>query len=359
MNGKYRPIWLREDGFLEVIDQTKLPHIEENVILKTSEDCVVAIKDMIIRGAGVIGCVGAFGVYLAIKETKEVNENFKQKVKEIRQSRPTAINLMWAVDKMLQAIENTKENLIEIALKKAIELTDEEAKKSEEIAKYGADIIEAILKAKNKTSINILTHCNAGWLAVLDMGTALAPIYEAKKRGVDVHVYVDETRPRNQGANLTAWELAKDGVKHTIIADNTGGHLMQHNLVDIVIVGADRVSRQGDVANKIGTYLKALSAKDNNIPFYVALPSSTFDFNIIDGITQIPIETRSEDEVKYMKGLNSKGEIEEILITPKNSPAINYGFDVTPNRLITGLITERGVIKANQTEIEANFKDLM
>ncbi len=359
MNGKYRPIWITKKGFLKVIDQTKLPHKQETVTLKTAEDTVIAIKDMIIRGAGVIGCVGAFGVYLAIRETKKINENFNSKVEAIRKSRPTAVNLMWAVDKMIETLKNNSENLVEIALAEAINITDEEARKSKIIAKYGADIIEDILKDKEEKSINILTHCNAGWLAVLDMGTALAPIYEAKNRGIDVHVWVDETRPRNQGANLTAWELKKEGIKHTIIADNTGGHLMQHDLVDMVITGADRVSRQGDVANKIGTYLKALSAKDNKIPFYVALPSSTFDFNIIDGINEIPIETRSEDEVKYMRGINSNGELEEILITPKNSPALNYGFDVTPRRLITGLITERGVIRPIQRLIESKFRDLL
>lgn len=359
MNGKYKPIWVTKKGYLKVIDQTKLPHIKEDVTLKSAEDCVVAIKDMIIRGAGVIGCVGAFGVYLAIKETKEINDSFREKVKAVRDSRPTAVNLMWAVDKMIERLESAEGDLVEVALAEAINLTDEEARRSEEIAKYGADIIEEIMKNKNKTSINILTHCNAGWLAVLDMGTALAPIYEAKRRGIDVHVWVDETRPRNQGANLTAWELAEDGVKHTIVADNTGGHLMQHGLVDMVITGADRVSRQGDVANKIGTYLKALSAKDNSVPFYVALPSSTFDFEIIDGVAEIPIETRSEDEVKYMRGVDENGEVKEILITPKDSPAINYGFDVTPRRLITGLITERGVVRANKRSIEARFKDLL
>lgn len=354
MQGKYKALWLNDDNFLEVIDQTKLPFSYETKVLKTTDEIVEAIKDMTVRGAGVIGSVAAFGIYTSCLET---NGNFDEvllKAKQIRESRPTAVNLMWAVDKMLAILENSQ-NLIEDALEFAIELNDEEAKESQNIANFGADIIEDILKKKKKTQINILTHCNAGWLAVIDEGTALAPIYEAKKRGIDVHVWVDETRPRNQGASLTAWELTQSGVKHTIIADNTGGHLMQHDMVDMVITGADRVSANGDVANKIGTYLKALAAYDNDVPFYVAIPASTFDFDIKDGVKDIPIELRSEDEVKYMRGVDSDGEVREVLITPKGSPAINYGFDVTPARLITGLITDKGVCGANFDEIKRRF----
>ena len=352
MQGKYKALWLNEDEELEVIDQQKLPFEYETKVLKTTDEVVKAIKDMTVRGAGVIGSVAAFGVYVATKEVKNYEE-LKQKATLIRESRPTAINLMWAVDKMMHLLKNST-NLVQDAKRYAIELNDAEAIESQKIASFGADIIEKILKQKDTKTINILTHCNAGWLAVIDEGTALAPIYEAKKRGIDVHVWVDETRPRNQGASLTAWELTQSGIKHTIIADNTGGHLMQNGMVDMVIVGADRVSANGDVANKIGTYLKALSAYDNNIPFYVAIPASTFDFDIKDG-KDIPIELRSEDEVKYIKGVDAEGRVREVLITPKDSPAINYGFDVTPARLVTGLITNKGVCEATFEKIKERF----
>jgi methylthioribose-1-phosphate isomerase len=281
-------------------------------------------------------------------------DELKQKASLIRKSRPTAVNLMWAVDKMMEYLKDSKD-LVKHSKYNAIQLNDEDAKESLNIASHVCDIIETILKDKNKKTINILTHCNAGWLAVIDEGTALAPIYEAQRRGIDVHVWVDETRPRNQGASLTAWELTQSKIKHTIIADNTGGHLMQHGMVDMVITGADRVSANGDVANKIGTYLKALSAKDNHIPFYVAIPASTFDFNIKDGIKEIPIELRGEDEVKYIRGVDGDGVVREVLITPKDSPAINYGFDVTPARLITGLITDKGLCEANYVSIDKMF----
>ena len=355
MQGKYKALWLNDENFLEVIDQTKLPFEYKTKILKTTDEVVTAIKDMTVRGAGVIGSVAAFGIYTACMEVESDYEKLKAKALLIRESRPTAVNLMWAVDKMMDLLKDSK-NLVEDSKKFAIELNDEEAKESQNIAAYGCDIIEDILKKKNKTKINILTHCNAGWLAVIDEGTALAPIYEAKKRGIDVHVWVDETRPRNQGASLTAWELTQSGVNHTIIADNTGGHLMQHGEVDIVITGADRVSANGDVANKIGTYLKALAAYDNDIPFYIAIPASTFDFEIRDGVKEIPIELRSEDEVKYMRGVDSEGEVREVLITPKDSPAINYGFDVTPARLITGLITDKGICEADFEKIQEKFR---
>ena len=350
MQGKYKALWLNDDNFLEVIDQTKLPFEYKTKVLKTTDEIVSAISDMTVRGAGVIGSVAAFGIYTATMEVDSFEE-LKQKAKLIRESRPTAVNLMWAVDLMMDKL-TTSNDLVNDSLKTAIELNDDEARESEKIASYGCDIIEDILKQKNKTKINILTHCNAGWLAVIDEGTALAPIYEAKKRGIDIHVWVDETRPRNQGSNLTAWELTQSGIPHTIIADNTGGHLMQKGLVDMVITGADRVSANGDVANKIGTYLKALAASDNNIPFYVAIPTSTFDFDIKDGLKEIPIELRSENEVKYMRGIDENGEVKEILITPKDSPAINYGFDVTPARLITGLITNKGICEANLDKIK-------
>ena len=358
MNGKYKALWLNESGDLEVIDQTKLPFVYETVVLKTSEDSVRAIKDMIVRGAGVIGLVGAFGVYLACRESRSMEE-IEERAKVIRQARPTAVNLMWAVDKMMDAITNSDGNWVEVARAEAIKISDEDCQKSLSIAKHGCDKFEEIMIQNGKESLNILTHCNAGWLAISDEGSALAPIYEAQRRGIDVHVWVDETRPRNQGANLTAWELQQSGVKHTIIADNTGGYLMQQGMVDVCIVGADRVSRQGDVANKIGTYLKALAARDNSIPFYVALPEGTFDFEIVDGVRDIPIEMRGEDEVNIVRGIDSEGSVGELRITPLESSAMNYGFDITPNRLITGLITERGICKASPQAIESRFRDLL
>ena len=353
MQGKYKALWINDDKLLEVIDQTKLPFSYETKVLKTTDEIVEAIKDMTVRGAGVIGSVAAFGIYTACREV-DTYEELKDKASLIRKSRPTAVNLMWAVDKMMQHLEDSSD-LVNDALEYAIKLNDDEARESEKIAEFGADIIEEILEEKDKKTINILTHCNAGWLAVIDEGTALAPIYEAHRRGIDVHVWVDETRPRNQGASLTAWELTKSGVKHTIIADNTGGHLMQIGDVDMVITGADRVSANGDVANKIGTYLKALCAKDNNVPFYVAIPASTFDFDIKDGMKDIPIELRSEDEVKYIKGVDSDGVVREVLINPKDYTAIKYGFDVKPARLITGLITDKGICEADFDKIKEKF----
>ncbi len=353
---KYKALWLTDEGYIEVIDQTKLPFEETTVVLKTSEDAIVAIKDMIVRGAGVIGNIAAFGIYLAAKEDNNI-ESIKIKAKLIRESRPTAVNLMWAVDIMMEKLLHVKsENLLEVAKNEAIKICDEDANRCRLIAKYGCDRFEEIMKETGKDSINVLTHCNAGWLAIVDDGSALAPIYEAHRRGIDVHVWVDETRPRNQGANLTAWELSKSDIKHTVIPDNTGGYLMQQGFVDVCIVGADRVSAQGDVANKIGTYLKALAAYDNNIPFYVALPEGTFDFDIVDGVKQIPIENRSEDEVTHIRGVDEDGQIKEIRIVPKNSSALNYGFDITPNRLVTGLITEKGICKATQKAIKEMYQ---
>ncbi|MCK9454960.1 S-methyl-5-thioribose-1-phosphate isomerase [Sulfurimonas sp.] len=358
MQGNYKALWLSDDMFdecLEVIDQRQLPFVYDTKYLTNTDEVVSAIKNMTVRGAGVIGSVAAFGIYIAAIEVDGDYEALSQKAALIRESRPTAVNLMWAVDKMMGLLKDSN-NLIEDARVFAIELNDKEAKESQEIAKHGCDIIEDILKKKNKTKINILTHCNAGWLAVIDEGTALAPIYEAKRRGIDVHVWVDETRPRNQGASLTAWELAQSEIEHTIIADNTGGHLMQIGEVDMVIVGADRVSANGDVANKIGTYLKALAAHDNNVPFYVAIPASTFDFEIKDGVKEIPIELRSPDEVRFINGVDEEGVPRRVRITPENSPAINYGFDVTPARLITGLITNKGVCEADFDKIKEKFR---
>ena len=362
MRGQYKALWLDKNNNLVVLDQRVLPFEETTVTLTNAKESIEAIKNMTVRGAGVIGNVAGFGVYLACRESNGELEKLITLAEQIRESRPTAVNLMWAVDRMMELAKSSKvegEALTNLLLEEAIEICDEDCERSQKIAEYGADIIEEIMQRKGLKSFNILTHCNAGWLAIVDEGTALAPIYEAKKRGINIHVWVDETRPRNQGANLTAWELSKAGIEHTVIADNTGGHLMQNGMVDMVITGADRVARNGDSANKIGTYLKALSAKDNNIPFYIALPSSTFDFDTLDGVKEIPIEIRSENEVKYMRGVDSDGEIKEFQIVQSQSPALNYGFDVTPARLITALITERGVCEASTKAISEMFKDLL
>ena len=362
MQGKYRALWLDNDNNLVVLDQRVLPFEETTVTLTNAQESIEAITNMTVRGAGVIGNVAGFGVYLACRESDGNLEKTALLAQEIRESRPTAVNLMWAVDRMMNVATNSKlkgAELIARLLAEAIKITDEDCERSEKIAEYGADIIEEIMLSREIDTFNILTHCNAGWLAIVDSGTALAPIYEAQKRDIKIHVWVDETRPRNQGANLTAWELSKAGIEYTIIADNTGGHLMQNHMVDMVITGADRVARNGDSANKIGTYLKALSAKDNNIPFYIALPASTFDFDTLDGVRDIPIEIRSENEVKRMKGLNKHGDVEEFQIIPTDSPALNYGFDVTPARLITGLLTERGLCDANVDAISEMFEDLI
>ena len=341
MQTKYKAFWLNDDGFVEIIDQTKLPFEENIVTLRTSDDAIHAIKSMQVRGAGVIGNIASLGVYLASLQDNNM-EFIKQEAQKIRESRPTAVNLMWAVDLMLEIESNSPDEL----LKKALTICDTDAKESKLIAEYGYDLFEDILKSKEDKTLNVLTHCNAGWLAIVDDGSALAPIYEAQRRGIDIHVWVDETRPRNQGANLTAWELSKSGIKHTIIADNTGGYLMQQGMVDVCIVGADRVSANGDVANKIGTYLKALSAKDNDIPFLVALPLGTFDLSITDGVRDIPIEMRDEDELRVVQGVE---------VYPPNSPCLNYGFDITPARLISGLVTKDGIIEASEENIRGLF----
>lgn len=354
VNGKhYRTIWLK-DNYIQIIDQRWLPHKFVIEDLKTVDQVAVAIKDMHVRGAGLIGAAAGYGMYLAAKEAsdKSFDKDLQESAKKLKATRPTAVNLAWAVQRQLDSIskkispaEKRKE-----ALRIANEIADEDAAFCKKIGEHGLKIIEDISKKKQGKVVNILTHCNAGWLAFVDYGSATAPIYAAFEKGIKIHVWVDETRPRNQGAQLTAWELGQHGITHTVIADNVGGHLMQHGMVDMVIVGSDRTTRTGDAANKIGTYLKALAAKDNNIPFYVALPSSTIDWNIKDGIKEIPIEERGNDEVKFVQGLH-EGTIKKVLITPKNSPAANYGFDVTPSRLIAGLITERGICKADEKDI--------
>ncbi len=360
MNGRYKALWLDKEGNLVVLDQRALPFEKKSLTIKSAKECEDAIKNMTVRGAGVIGNCGAFGVYLAAREFKDDMTKFYQSAQSIQNARPTAVNLEWAVKRMLKKAKSANKNdLVSTLKEEALLICDEDAKNTQNIAKFAADLFEEIMKKKGKNDINILTHCNAGWLAIVDEGTALAPIYELKRRGVEVHVFVDETRPRNQGANLTAWELSQSDINYTIIPDNTGGYLMQQKMVDVCITGADRVSINGDVANKIGTYLKALAAKDNDIPFFVALASSTFDFDIVDAIKDMPIEIRDEDEIKSVKGLNENGDIVKVQIMPDNFSALNYGFDITPSRLITALITERGVCKADIKEIKNLYGDLL
>ena len=305
-------------------------------------------------GAPLIGVTGAYGVYLALmaKSGERVSEDYLVKeCDRLKAARPTAVNLAWAVDRVLaEVLRKTPDEYREAALGEAAAIAEEEAENCRKIGEHGLPLIERIGLTKNGGPVNILTHCNAGWLACIEYGTATAPIYAAFEKGIDVHVWVDETRPLNQGARLTAWELGKCGVRHTVITDNAGGHLMQHGMVDIAIVGTDRSTYTGDVANKIGTYLKALAAKDNGIPFYVALPSSTFDWSLRDGISEIPIEERDPDEIRYVQGLN-EGKLTQVLVPPAESPAGNYAFDVTPARLITGFITERGICAANENAI--------
>jgi methylthioribose-1-phosphate isomerase len=348
----FRTIWEGENGHIEVIDQRKLPHELSIVVLTNYRDAVVAITNMTVRGAPLIGATVAYGVYLAVKEMiahEEGGSFLDQAFSELAASRPTAVNLFWALDKMKNALENSSDFYGD-SLKMAREIVEQDVETCRLIGVHGLPIIEKIA-AEKKDVVHILTHCNAGMLGCIEWGTITSPIYQAFAKGIQLHVWVDETRPRNQGSNLTAYELTRHGIPHTLIVDNTGGHLMQHGMVDLVLVGTDRTTRNGDVANKIGTYLKALAAMDNNIPFYVALPSTTLDMKIKDGLTEIPIEERDEREVKYVVGKNSDGRIDEVLICPETTNAKNYGFDVTPARLVTGLITERGVCEANEKSI--------
>src|SRR5450631_269013 len=353
-----RTIWVESDGTcVGVIDQTLLPHRFATIKLKTLDDAVRAIKTMQVRGAPLIGAAAAYGVWLALREDAS-DENLERAAAALLAARPTAINLKWALDQMLAAVRNRpRSERVAAALRRAGEIADEDVAINLEIGRHGLKIIEAIAARKKGARVNVLTHCNAGWLATVDWGTATAPIYMAHDKGLAVHVFADETRPRNQGASLTAWELGHHGVPYTVIPDNTGGHLMQHGLVDLVIVGTDRVTAQGDVCNKIGTYLKALAAHDNNVPFYVALPSPTIDFSVSDGLTEIPIEQRSPDEVATMTGKTKDGRIETVQVVPDGSAVANYGFDVTPARLVTGLITERGVIAASRAALAEAFPE--
>jgi methylthioribose-1-phosphate isomerase len=360
MTEKFRTIWQTSDNYVEVIDQRKLPHQFESVKLLTYKDAEIAIKNMTVRGAPLIGATAAYGIYLAVREMieKQLDGSFLDTAFiDLRNSRPTAINLFWALDRMNQALEDC-DDFLETAWSEAGKIVEEDVETCRMIGVHGLPIIEEISKRKKGEVVNILTHCNAGMLGCIEWGTITSPIYQAHQKGIKVHVWVDETRPRNQGSNLTAYELTRHGIDHTLIVDNTGGHLMQHKMVDMVIVGTDRTTRNGDVANKIGTYLKALSAKDNNIPFYVALPSTTLDMSIRDGLKEIPIEERDQNEVRYFQGKRlSDGQIDSVLICPETTKASNYGFDVTPARLVTALITERGVCAASEKGILSLFPE--
>ncbi|MDZ7640672.1 MAG: S-methyl-5-thioribose-1-phosphate isomerase [Desulfurivibrio sp.] len=354
----YRTIWPDPDDprLIRIIDQRQLPHALVEEELSRVEDFARAIAEMRVRGAGLIGATAAFGIYSATLAAPAADPwpFLQQAAATLRETRPTAANLAWAVERMLAALAKPSgaplAALQRLALATAREIADEDAENCRLIGEHGLPLIREISRRKKGAPVNILTHCNAGWLAFVDYGSATAPIYAAHREGIDVRVWVDETRPWLQGARLTAWELAGEGVPHTLIADNTGGHLMQHGLVDLVLVGSDRTTRHGDVANKIGTYLKALAAADNGVPFYVALPSSTFDWQLAAG-AEIPIEERGGDELRYVEGYTQAGRQERVLICPPGTAVANYGFDVTPARLVTGLISDRGVMRAEPADI--------
>jgi methylthioribose-1-phosphate isomerase len=362
----FRTIWLKTDDerVVQLIDQRFLPHRFAMEEVSTVEQMVTAIREMHVRGAGLIGASAGYGMYLATiaaaerPAVAEFDQHLASAAAQLKATRPTAVNLSWAVERQLKNIAEgkTAEEKITLALHTARLIAEENEEHCRMIGQHGLNLIQQIARKKAGKPVHVLTHCNAGWLAFVDYGSATAPIYAAHDSGLPVHVWVDETRPRNQGSKLTAWELVEQGVPHTVIADSAGGHLMQHGEVDLVIVGTDRTTYTGDVANKIGTYLKAVAAKDNNVPFYVALPSSSLDWNMRDGLKEIPIEERGAEEVKYADGW-LEGRQMEVRITPEGSPAANYGFDVTPKRLVTGLITERGVCEANEKSIRALFPE--
>ena len=350
---EYRTIWF-ENNVVKIIDQTKLPHQFIIKDLKTVKDAINAIKTMEVRGAPLIGATAAYGLVLAIMENND-QTFLKKSSEDLINSRPTAINLKWAVDRMMKKLSGiNSDQILNIALNEAKEICEEDVKFCENIGLNGLKIIEEIYN-KKKDTVNILTHCNAGWLATINWGTATSPIYHAHKKGIKVHVWVDETRPRNQGANLTSYELNEEEIPNTIIADNTGGILMQRGEVDMCIVGTDRTIATGDVANKIGTYLKALAAHDNNVPFYVALPSSTIDWKTTD-LKNIPIEERNSEELSHVEGVDENNNVKKVLIYPKKSKAMNIAFDVTPAKYVTGLITEKGVCEASEKGLKELFK---
>ncbi|MCG6929563.1 MAG: S-methyl-5-thioribose-1-phosphate isomerase [Desulfofustis sp.] len=358
----YRTIWPNPDdrGSIEIIDQRQLPHRFATVSLRRAADCHAAIRDMLVRGAGLIGATAAYGMYLAVREASSgrVQEDIKGASELLKSARPTARNLAWAADRVAAAVADCEDlsTAEEKAFAAANLIADEDARFCNLIGEHGKGLIKAISEKKGGRPVNILTHCNAGWLAFVDYGSATAPIYAARDDGIALHVWVDETRPWNQGAKLTSWELLQEGIDHSLITDNAGGHLMQNGEVDMVIVGTDRATYTGDVANKIGTYLKALAAHDNDIPFYVALPSSTFDWQLSRG-SDIPIEIRSGDEITTITGVTKNGTMETISIAPVGTIAVNYSFDVTPARLVTALITERGIVAATEAAIGRMFPD--
>ncbi|MBP0615068.1 S-methyl-5-thioribose-1-phosphate isomerase [Jiella mangrovi] len=354
----FRSIWTEGDD-VRVIDQTKLPHALEIVSLPGLDEAARAIADMWVRGAPLIGATAAYGMALALRRDAS-DASLANAYETLHATRPTAINLRWALDRVRHAVGKLpRQARAEAAWRLAAEICDEDVATNRQIGENGLALIETIARAKKPGEpVNVLTHCNAGWLATVDWGTATAPIYLAHDRGIAVHVYVDETRPRNQGAGLTAFELGNHGVPHTLVVDNAGGHLMQHGLVDLCIVGTDRTTAEGDVCNKIGTYLKALAAADNGVPFYAALPASTVDWTVRDGVAEIPIEQRGGEEVSHVLGMNDHGVVERVRISPETTPVANYAFDVTPARLVTGLITERGVCDASAIGLAGLFPEL-
>ena len=362
VDGKpYRTLWLESPGCVRIIDQALLPHEFAFMDLHTAGEMCVAISRMHLRGAGLIGAAAGWGMYLAVlqhADQPDAETRVQAEAAALIATRPTAKNLEWAVVRMQQALASctTPAARLACALRTAQEISDEDAEFCRRIGQHGCELIREISKKKKGQPVNILTHCNAGWLAFVDYGTALSPVYAAFNEGIPVHVWVDETRPRNQGASLTAWELGHHGVPHTLIPDNAGGHLMQHGWVDMVFVGSDRTTAGGDVANKIGTYLKALAARDNGIPFYAALPSSTIDWDIADGVREIVIEERGPEEVRHMTGWNDQtNQPATIRMCPKATKAANYGFDVTPSRLVTGILTERGLAAASREGLRALY----
>jgi methylthioribose-1-phosphate isomerase len=359
VNGRhYRTIWLANDGWsVEIIDQTKLPHAFETVRLASVEDAAAAIRDMLVRGAPLIGATAAYGICLALHRNAS-DASLERATDELCATRPTAVNLRWALLEMEDVVAPLAEDRrVDAAYRAAARICDEDVEMCRSIGEHGLAILRELARAKGGGRVNVLTHCNAGWLATVDWGTALAPIYMAHDAGIEVHVWVDETRPRNQGAALTAFELGAHGVPHTVVVDNVGGHLMQHGLVDVCIVGTDRTAASGDVANKIGTYLKALAANDTGVPFYVALPHPTIDWTTTDGIREIPIEQRDSREVTHVTGRSSDGVVREVEIVAPGSPAVNYAFDITPADLITGLITDRGVCNASFKGLASLFPE--
>jgi len=359
IDGKhFRSIWREPSGEVRIIDQRWLPHELRIVPLNTRQDFADAIRDMWVRGAPLIGATAAYGV--AVQMAADPSEASLDETYEVlHETRPTAINLKWALDEMNKVLKPlAPEARAEAAFARAAEICDEDVETNRQIGLHGLEIIREIARKKGGGRVNVLTHCNAGWPATVDWGTATSPIYHAMEEGIDIHVFVDETRPRNQGAQLTSWELNSHGVSHDLICDNAGGHLMQHGEIDLVVVGTDRTTARGDVCNKIGTYLKALAAKANGVPFYVALPSPTIDWTVVDGVREIPIEERDGQEVTHVQGRDPEGRIVSVQISPDGTPARNPAFDVTPAELVTGLITERGVSPATAEGLAAMFPDL-